>query len=201
MELRGIFKDLDGLKTAYGFQDTDPQTGEPQKMDQEFESFLKKIAGQETILAGYNPHRKTFNTTIVTEDPERPGSGIQIQTTLDGRSRRYGDNMGINKLDSVTKIEADGYIYCKNRHCGFTVAKEVPYYYEPMFTFGDIYNGNCDNPKDVDGVDPTDRGSKTLTKVIFKACEMDSSGTPTGRMFCPECLSYQFFDEVGNTLP
>jgi len=195
MELRGIFKDIDGLKEAYGY---DENNGE---MDQEFESFLKKIAGKETILAAYEPHRKVFNTTLVIEDPERPGSGIKIQTTLDGRSRRYGDNMGIDKLDSVTKIDADQYIFCTNSKCGFEVSKDVPYYYEPGFTFGDIFEGNCTELTDTDGDDPTDRGSKTLTKIIFKACEMDSNGNPTGRIFCPECRSYQYFDEVGNTLP
>ena len=201
MELRGIFKDLDGLKQAYGFVTPDPQTGKPVEMDQEFESFLKKIAGQETILAAYEPHRQVFNTTLVVEDPERPGSGIKIQTTLDGRSRRYGDNMGIDKLDSVTKTDADQYIFCGNKQCGFTVSKDTPYYYEPGFTFGDIFDGNCAQPNDPDGDNPTDRGTKTLNKIMFKACEHSSSGNPTGKMFCPECLSYQRFDEVGNTLP
>jgi hypothetical protein len=195
MELKGIFKDFDGLKAAYGFQDTDPATGEPQTLDPEFESFLKKISGQETILAAYEPHKKTFNTTLIIEDPERPGSGIKIQTTLDGRSRRYGDNMGIDKLDSVTKTGADEYIYCTNPRCGFTVGKDVPYYYEPSFTFGMLYDGNCDSPRDPDGDNPTDRGSKTLNKIIFKACDGDQ------RIFCPECLSHQKFDEIGNTLP
>jgi hypothetical protein len=103
--------------------------------------------------------------------------------------------MGIDKLDSVTKIDADQYIYCTNRRCGFTIGKDVPYYYEPLFTFGDLYDGNCDNPYDVDGQDPTDRGTKTLDKIIFKACDGPQ------RIFCPECLGHQKFDEVGNTLP
>jgi hypothetical protein len=191
MKLTGTFKDLDGLKQAYGFDINNPEL----TMDSEFESFLKKIASKNTILAAYNPHRKTFNTTLVVEDPERPGGGHMVQTTLDGRSRRYGDNMGIDKLDTVTKVDADQYIYCTNRHCGFTVAKDVPYYYEPMFTFGDIYDGNCDSPKDLDGDNPTDRGTKTLTKIEFVACNGEH------RIFCPECLSHQKFDEVGNTLP
>lgn len=116
------------------------------------------------------------------EDPERPGSGIMTYQHLDGRSRRYGDNMGIDKLDSVIKTNADTYIYCTR--CGFTISKDTRYDFEPSFSYGDIYAGNCSsNPGNIVG-----------TTIHFNACK-------DGLMYCPQDRALTKWDEVGNTLP
>jgi len=178
MKITGVFKDYDGLRLAYGLAVDD-------SIDDEFDSFLKKVAGKDCILANYSPSYLTFDTTLFGEDPERPGSGKMVQLFLDGRSRRYGDNMGIDKLETINIVDGDKYIYCTK--CDFEIAKETRYDYEPTFTYGDIYDNNIDG-------NPNNPQTITGTMISLKA-------NIKGRVFCPSCLSHEIFDEVGNTLP
>ncbi len=178
MKLTGVFKDYAGLRLAYGLDTTDP-------VDREFDSFLKIIADKECVLTNYRAINQTFDTTLFIEDPERPGSGKMVYDYLDGRSRRYGDNMGIDKLDSVTAIDADQDIYCTQ--CGFQISKETRYDYEPIFTYGDIYSDNIDGH-------PDNPVSITGTKISLKAYQ-------DGLMMCPIDRRHTKWDEVGNTLP
>ena len=179
MKLTGKFKDYDGLKLAYGLQAGD-------EIDERFDGFLKLIAEKDCILGEYSPIDLTFNTTLLVEDPERPGSGIIVHQYLDGYNRRYGDNISIDTLESITKDGADEYIFCTNNDCGFVVAKDVRWDFATEFTYGDIYDGNCSN----------NPGSIVGTQIIMDAC-----GPGAHMMYCPKCRQKQTFDEVGNTLP
>ena len=179
MKLTGIFKDYDGLKAAYGLQPGDV-------IEDHFDGFLKKIAGQECILGEYSPIDRTFNTTLYGEDPERPGSGKMVHIYLDGLHRRYGDNISIDTLASVTKVDADKYIYCTNNDCGFTIAKETRWDFVPELTYGDIYDGNVEY----------NTGNIVGTQIIHNAI-----GPKPHQMYCPKCRQKQIFDEVGNSLP
>ena len=148
MKITGVFKLYDDLRLAYGLSPSDD-------IDEEFDAFLKKIAGRDCVLTNYTPTSKTFDTTLWGEDPERPGSGIMVYQYLDGRSRRYGDNMGIDKLASINETATTEYIYCTN--CGFIASKATRYDFEPRFTYGDIFDqniaGNPNNPTTITGVD------------------------------------------------
>jgi predicted nucleic-acid-binding Zn-ribbon protein len=176
MKITGTFKTYDQLKLAYG-------NAPGAKLDDEFDSFLKKIAGKNCVLANYTPVSQTFDTTLLIEDPSRPGSGIIVQDFLDGRSRRYGDNMGIDKLASIVQTNTIDYIYCTK--CGYIVNKLTRYDYEPLFSYGDIFTnnitGNLNNPVSITG-----------TTIKFKAAV-------NGRIFCPKCRSHEIFKEVSTS--
>lgn len=177
MKITGTFKDYAGLRLAYG-------NAPDASLDEEFDSFLKTIANRDCVLANYTPFSQTFDTTLLGEDPSRPGSGIILQEFLSGRSARYGNNMGIDKLAVINQEDTDTYIWCIN--CGFSVGKALRYDYEPIFTYGDLFVNNIvthpDNPV-----------STTGTIVHFNAHK-------DGKIFCPKCRSHQTFLEVSASL-
>lgn len=180
MKITGTFKNYTDLLNAYGTIE--------EQADSEFLSFIKKIADQDCYLTNYNALNQTFDTAFWIEDPNQPG---QYRITFpNGIEKRYMDNVGVDKLvpASIVCTNCDEHIYCKS--CGMSVPKELRYDYEPVFSYGDIYAGNCTT---------TTTNNISGTKIIFKACEHDDAGNPTGRMFCPECRHYSYFDEVSNS--
>jgi len=172
MTLKGTFKDYNDLLTEYGSVDDGT-------LDDDFKKFLKTIASQETILANYSPLNTTFDASLIIGG---------LITVPDGLQKRYMENLGTNLLDTTVRTDADQVIYCKS--CGLTSPKSLRYDYEPKFSYGDIFNGDCTSstPDNVSG-----------TLFIVNFCEHDSSGTATGRMKCPKCKGFSFFDEVENT--
>jgi hypothetical protein len=172
MILKGTFKDFDDLLTEYNAVDDGT-------LDQDFKNFLLTIAGQETMLVNYNPLNTTFDASLIVNG---------VITVPDGRQKAYMENLGTNLLDSTDITGADEYIYCKS--CGLVAPKDLRYDYEPKFTYGDIFDGNCESnsPDNVSG-----------TLIITAFCEHDSSGNATGRMKCKGCQSYSFFEEVQDT--
>jgi len=177
MKITGVFKDYNNLRLAYGI-------GPADKVDEKFDAFLHKISSKNCILGNYTPTSKTFDTTLLVEDPARPGSGIIVHQYLDGHSRGFGDNMGINKLDLITQVDTDKYIYCTS--CGFIVSKDTRYDSEPRFNYGDIYA----NTIAVHPANPT-----TITGVTIPLLTADVNH----RMYCPKERTPKIFAEVGTS--
>ncbi len=176
MKITGTFKDYNDLLLEYNSVDDNT-------LDDGFRSFLKKIAGQETVLTNYDPLNTSFDASLIKNGKITFPNGLE---------KAYMENLGINLLDSssIVQEETDEVIYCKT--CGLEAPKALRYDYEPKFTYGDVFAGNCSSssPDNVSG-----------TLIITRFCEADSSGTPTGRIMCPKCRSFSFFEEVQATLP
>jgi hypothetical protein len=174
MKITGTFKSYDDLLTAYG-------TDLNQEIDYQFDGFLKIIADKDCVLVNYDPVAKTFDTTLLIDDPNNPGQ--KIQQMLDPFYRRYGENMGIDKLvdGSIVCEDCDQTIYCKK--CGSQYPKSLKYDAEPTFTWGELYDGQC-TKNDVD--------NKSGTTIYFSACV-------DGKIFCFVCRHHEEFDEVGNS--
>jgi hypothetical protein len=177
MKITGTFKDYDGLIQSFG-------TDVTREIDETFNGFLKKIADQECILVSYNPLNKTFDATLMVPDPENPGN--KVQEIPYGILRGYTRNLGLNTLvdGSITCGKCTEHIYCTG--CGYQVGKDIRYDYEPRFTYGDVFNGDCTE---------NDQNNISGQTIAFNACDSQ------GRIFCPNCRTYEFFDEIANTIP
>ena len=170
-DLTGKFKNYDDLRTAYGAAPED-------KLDERFDYFLKMIAEKDTVLTNFHPVNLTFDAALLLPDPNDPSK--TLITFIDPYYERYASNMGIDKLedDSISCNDCDEYIYCTG--CGLTVPKALRYDYEPKFTYGDIFNGDCDTDSD---------DNKTGEVISFEACK-------DGLMFCGKCRKFHKFKEL-----
>ena len=173
MKIEGQFKDYAGLLAAYNITDDTA-------LDDGWKSFLKKAAGQRTRLTNYSGLDKTFDTAYIKDDPNQPGQDRLFFP--DGIERRYANNLPIRVLDSsqTTCDDCDETIFCTG--CGFQVDKSIPYDMEPLFSWGDLYDGNCTKTR------------SNAETIHFTACK-------DGLIWCPKCRSYHEFVEVGTTLP
>jgi len=191
LQIKATFKPYDELLTVYG-------TDTSREIDGDFDAFLHEIADQECVLTNYNPLDKTFdaaliqdipnNSTLIPEDHPSYQPTTRGQVIPAGRKRGYSQIMALDTVvpGSIVVNNGTEHIFCTG--CGFKAAKLTPYYYEPKFTFGDLYDGDCQST-------PTEVSSNKSGAVItFNACN------ERGDIFCPECLAYQKFEEVGTTL-
>jgi len=172
MKITGTFKSYDDLLTAYG---TDPN----KEIDERFDGFLKFIADKDCILVNYDPRYKTFDATLLVDDPNNPGQ--KIQQMFDPIMRRYSENIGIDKLvdGSIVCNGCDEVIYCAK--CGGQYPKNLKYDAEPIFTWGDLFNGDCD-------YNETD--NKSGVTIPFAACD------DNGHIFCFDCRQHTEFKEI-----
>jgi len=173
MKITGTLKNYADLLTAYGYT---PTSG---PLDEQFDSFLKRIQGKDCYLGNYNPWSKTFDLSLIEPDPDRPG--VNVMTMLNGIEKRYGDNMGIDKLAIINQVDTADYIWCTT--CGFNAAKNTRYDYEPTYTYGDMFNNDLITAQGV-------RGTKTLTKTLLKA------SAPANKIYCPKCRKLSTFKTV-----
>jgi hypothetical protein len=177
LKVTGRFKSYDDLLTAFG-------TDINKEIDVDFDGFLHKIAEQDCVLSNYNALTRTFDAALLVDNPQNPGE--KMQEIPFGILRRYTQNLGLNTLEdsSIVCENGDQHIFCKS--CGYQVDKNIRFDYEPKFTYGDIFDGNCV---------ANDSGNISGQIIVLNACDAE------GRIFCPNCRTYEFFDEVGNTLP
>jgi len=182
IKLKAVFKDYEGLLDAFN-------TDRNKEIDSDFDSALKKMANQRCILVSYKAKDKIFDATFIVDklsDPTDPTSPlISVQEIPFGIFRRYTQNLGLNVLvdGSIDCEHCDESIYCTG--CGYQVQKSTRYDYEPLFSYGDIFNQHCES-------DPT--GNKSGAVISLNACD------DHGNMYCPACLSMQKFEEISSSL-
>ena len=191
IKIKGKIKSYENLRIEYGLQPND-------NVDDKFDSFLKKIADKDVILTNYNPVTKGFDPAYILEDPNKPGQ--QRLTFPNPYETQYQKNLGINLLKS-NSIECDNcssVIYCTK--CGFTVDKTTRYDFEPMFSFGDIFEGNCEKK---DNPDQYVFGIVNYFKPCIPKDDNECSGSGAGGdgeskclMHCVKCREYRLFKEL-----
>ena len=184
VKITGKFKSYEDLLAFYGTDETKP-------IDENFDAFLKDAAERDVVLTNYNGWTRTFDAAFLVEKPQEDQNDTEtprplVQEIPFGERARHLKNIGIDAIDP-SSIQCDNcteHIFCKR--CGFQVGKNIRYDFEPRFTYGDIFDGDC-TENETDNI--------SGAKIAFNACD------DTGRMFCPNCRTYEFFEELSNTLP
>ena len=189
LKIEGTFLDYEGLRKQYGLlPSTDPLAP---KVDQEFDSFLKKIADKDIYCSHYNAIAGTFDTTFIIPNPDDPTK--MVMDFPDGRTRRYSENIGTDKLASIDFDAGDGagadYLYCTS--CGFTTEKNKSYPFEPLFTYNDIWTNNITG-------NPVNPASITGVTIGLGA---NDGGLGDGAIFCPSCRGHHMFKELPDSYP
>ena len=172
--MTGTFKSYDDLLAAYGLTEDD-------RLDEPFEFFLKTIADKDVVLTNYNPLNLTFDAAFFEENPNNPGQTILVFP--DRLRTTYFNNIGIDKLvdGSIQCDNCDDSIYCTR--CGLVVEKRIRYDYEPKFSYGDLFDGNCTT---------STSDNVSGTEIILNVCK-------DGLIRCPKCRSYAKFKEVSDS--
>jgi len=196
VKITATMKSYDDLRAEYGLQPGD-------KVDDKFDSFLKKIADKKVVLTNYNPGTKSFDPAFIVEDPNQPGQ--ERITFPNGYEAQYQNNLGINLLvdGSLDCQDCDTSIYCTK--CGFVVDKTTRYDFEPMFSFGDIFDGLCKRDDDPNQytVGVTNYFKPCIPKDSNEDCDGEGGGASDGEsaclMYCVKCREYHLFKELSKS--